>query len=131
MIDPIYYEGKGGQNPYPIELMLRIIILQSFYDLADMTVMYEILDSRAFSDFFFFLSPEEVPNGDTIGRFRNLLIKHGIDEQIFAQVLSILNKHTIRHILSKSNTLIRKTLKDLIIKMKIMLSGLEILCINT
>ena len=93
--------------------------------------MYEILDSRAFSDFCGVSSPEEVPNGDTIGRFRNLLIKHGIDEQIFAQVLSILNKHTIRHILSKSNTLIRKTLKDLIIKMKIMLSGLEILCINT
>ena len=131
MIDPIYYEGKGGQKPYPIELMLRIIILQSFYDLADMAVMYEILDSRAFSDFCGVSSPEEVPNGDTIGRFRNLLIKHGIDEQIFAQVLSILNKHTIRHILSKSNTLIRKTLKDLIIKMKIMLSGLEILCINT
>lgn len=84
MIDPIYYEGKVGQKPYPIELMLRIIILQSFYDLADMAVMYEILDSRAFSDFCGVSSPEEVPNGDTIGRFRNLLIKHGIDEQIFA-----------------------------------------------
>lgn len=42
MIDPIYYEGKVRQKPYPIELMLRIIILQSFYDLADMAVMYEI-----------------------------------------------------------------------------------------
>ena len=95
IIDPIYYEGKVGQKPYPIELMLRIIILQSFYDLADMAVMYEILDSRAFSDFCGVSSPEEVPNGDTIGRFRNLLIKHGIDEQIFAQVLSILNKHNL------------------------------------
>ena len=95
MIDPIYYEGKVGQKPYPIELMLRIIILQSFYGLADMAVMYEILNSRAFSDFCGVSSPEEVPNGDTIGRFRNLLIKHGIDEQIFAQVLSILNKHNL------------------------------------
>ena len=25
IIDPIYYEGKVGQKPYPIELMLRII----------------------------------------------------------------------------------------------------------
>ena len=57
--------------------------------------MYEILDSRAFSDFCGVSSPEEVPNGDTIGRFRNLLIKHGIDEQIFAQMLSILNKHNL------------------------------------
>lgn len=107
MIDPIYYEGKVGQKPYPIELMLRIIILQSFYDLADMAVMYEILDSRAFSDFCGVSSPEEVPNGDTIGRFRNLLIKHGIDEQIFAQVLSILNKHNL---ILKKGTIVDSTL---------------------
>ena len=107
IIDPIYYEGKVGQKPYPIELMLRIIILQSFYDLADMAVMYEILDSRAFSDFCGVSSPEEVPNGDTIGRFRNLLIKHGIDEQIFAQVLSILNKHNL---ILKKGTIVDSTL---------------------
>ena len=58
MIDPIYYEGKVGQKPYPIELMLRIIILQSFYGLADMAVMYEILDSRAFTEFCCINSPD-------------------------------------------------------------------------
>ena len=51
IICPIYYEGVVGQKPYPIELMLRIHLLQNFYDLADMAVMKEILDSRAFSDF--------------------------------------------------------------------------------
>ncbi len=93
MIDPIYYEGKVGQKPYPIELMLRIIILQSFYDLADMAVMYEILDSRAFSDFCGVSSPEEVPNGDTIGRFRNLLIKHGIEACENSRPNSISHSH--------------------------------------
>ncbi len=107
IIDPIYYEGKVGQKPYPIELMLRIHILQNFYDLADMAVMHEILDSRAFSDFCGVSSPEDVPNGDTIGRFRNLLIKHGIDEQIFAQVLGILNK---RGLILKKGTIVDSTL---------------------
>ena len=107
IIDPIYYEGKVGQKPYPIELMLRIHILQNFYDLADMAVMDEILDSRAFSDFCGVSSPEEVPNGDTIGKFRNLLIKHGIDEQIFAQVLAILNKHGL---ILKKGTIVDSTL---------------------
>ena len=86
IIDPIYYEGKVGQKPYPIELMLMIIILQSFYDLADMAVRYEILDSRAFSDFCGVSSPEEVPNGDTIGRFRNLLIKNLIFTMSFYRI---------------------------------------------
>ena len=29
IVDPIYYEGKVGQKPYAIELMLRILVLQN------------------------------------------------------------------------------------------------------
>ena len=76
IVDPIYYEGKVGQKPYAIELMLRILVLQNLYDLSDMGVMYEIIDSRAFSDFCGVSTPEQVPNGDTIGNFRNLLIRN-------------------------------------------------------
>ena len=47
-IEPYYYKGERGNKPYPLELMLRIYMLQNLYDLADMKVMYEILDSRAF-----------------------------------------------------------------------------------
>ena len=107
IINPIYYKGVVGQKPYPIELMLRIHILQNFYDLADMAVMYEILDSRAFSDFCGVSSPKEVPNGDTIGRFRNLLIENNIQEQIFAQVLTILEDHKL---ILKKGTIVDSTL---------------------
>jgi len=107
IISPIYYEGKVGQKPYPIELMLRIHILQNFYDLADMAVMYEILDSRAFSDFCGVSSPKEVPNGDTIGRFRNLLIDNNIQEQIFVQVIKILQEHKL---ILKKGTIVDSTL---------------------
>ena len=107
IIEPIYYEGVVGQKPYPIELMLRIHILQNFYDLADMAVMYEILDSRAFSDFCGVSSPKEVPDGDTIGRFRNLLIDNNIQEQIFLQVVKILQKHNL---ILKKGTIVDSTL---------------------
>ena len=50
-IEPYYYKGERGNKPYPLELMLRIYMLQNLYDLADMKVMYEILDSRAFTEF--------------------------------------------------------------------------------
>ncbi len=49
--------------------MIRVFILQNLYDLADMKVMNEVLDSRAFSAFYCINSPDEVPDGDTIGRF--------------------------------------------------------------
>lgn len=107
IIDPIYYEGRIGQKPYAIELMLRIYILQNFYDLADMAVMYEILDSRAFSDFCGVSTPNEVPDGDTIGRFRNLLIKHNIQEQLFIQVVSVLKEHNL---ILKKGTIVDSTL---------------------
>lgn len=107
IIQPIYYKGVVGQKPYAIELMLRIYILQNFYDLSDMGVMYEILDSRSFSDFCGVSAPEQVPNGDTIGNFRNLLIRNNIQEKIFSQVVSILTK---KHLILKKGTIVDSTL---------------------
>ena len=55
--------------------MLRIYLLQNLYDLSDMNVMNDVIDSRAFSDFCGVDSPNQVPDGDTIGRFRNILVE--------------------------------------------------------
>lgn len=90
IIKSSYYKGELGNKPYPLELMLRIFILQNVYDLADMAVMNEVIDSRAFSNFCGINSPDEVPNGDTIGRFRNILTRNGLQEKIFAEVVNIL-----------------------------------------
>ena len=92
LIQPCYYKGERGNKPYPLELMLRIFLLQNLYDLADMRVMTEVIDSLAFSEFCGVTSPDEVPDGDTIGRFRNLLEKNGIQEKIFAEVVKILER---------------------------------------
>lgn len=51
LIKPYYYKGERGNKPYPLELMLRIFILQNVYTLSDMAVMNEIIDSRAFSNY--------------------------------------------------------------------------------
>ena len=83
IIEPRYYKGERGNKPYPLEVMLRIFILQNLYDLADMKVMNEVIDSRAFTSFCCVSTPDEVPDGDTIGRFRNILVKNGLQEKIF------------------------------------------------
>ena len=106
IIKPVYYKGEVGNKPYNLELMLRIFILQNLYDLADMKAMNEVIDSRAFSAFCGVDSPNQVPDGDTIGRFRNLLEKHEIQEKIFAKVVEILEK---KGLILKRGTIIDST----------------------
>ena len=102
-----YYKGERGNKPYPLELMLRIFILQNLYDLADMKVMNEVIDSRAFTAFCCINSPDEVPDGDTIGRFRNLLTEHDLQKQIFDEIVKIL---TERGLILKKGTIVDSTI---------------------
>ena len=112
LIEPCYYKGERGNKPYPLELMLRIFLLQNLYDLADMHVMTEVIDSRAFSEFCGITSPNEVPDGDTIGRFRNLLEKNGIQEKIFAEVVKILEKRNHCRLNLDRSTVFHKESKE-------------------
>ena len=106
IVEPYYYKGEHGNKPFPLELMLRIYVLQNLYDLADMKVMYEILDSRAFSEFCCVSSPDEVPDGDTIGRFRNLLVKYDLQKKIFDMVAQQL---VDRGLILKKGTIVDST----------------------
>ena len=81
--------------------MLRIHLIQNLYDLSDEGTRNEIIDSRAFSDFCEVESSNQIPDGDTIGRFRNLLIQNHIHEQFFAMVVKTLTERGL--ILKKRN----------------------------
>ena len=54
---------------------------QNLYDLLDMKVMNKVIDSCAFLDFCAVDSPNQVSDGDAIGRFRNILIENGLQEK--------------------------------------------------
>jgi len=107
LIQPSYYKGERGNKPYELERMLRIYILQNLYDLSDEGTVAEVIDSRAFSDFCGVESSNQVPNGDTLGRFRNLLIQNGLQEQLFAQVVALL---TERGLILKKGTIVDSTI---------------------
>ena len=106
-IRPCYYKGERGNKPYGIELMLRLYVLQNLYTLSDEGTVSEAIDSRAFSDFCGVDSSNQVPDGDTLGRFRNLLICNGIQEKLFAQVTGLLQE---RGLLLKKGTIVDSTL---------------------
>ena len=106
-IKPCYYKGERGNKPYDLELMLRLYILQNLYTLSDEGTVAEVIDSRAFSEFCGVESSNQVPNGDTLGRFRNLLIRNGIQEKLFTQVVEQLEA---RGLLLKKGTIVDSTL---------------------
>ena len=107
LIQPSYYKGERGNKPYDLELMLRIYMLQNLYDLADEATVAEVIDSRAFSDFCRVDSSNQVPNGDTLGRFRNLLIRNGLQEKLFTQVVLMLQE---RGLILKKGTIVDSTI---------------------
>ncbi len=92
IIRPCYYKGERGNKPYELELMLRLYLLQNLCDLSDEGTVTEVIDSRAFSDFCGVDSSNQVPDGDTLGRFRNLLIRNGLQEKLFIQVRKLLEE---------------------------------------
>lgn len=107
IIQPCYYKGERGNKPYDLELMLRLYLLQNLYDLADEATAAEVIDSRAFSDFCGVDSSNQVPDGDTIGRFRNILIRNDLQEKLFVQVVSLLQK---KGLILKKGTIIDSTI---------------------
>ena len=43
--------AKGGRPPYPTVLMVKILVLQQLYNLADDALDYQLLDRRSFPEF--------------------------------------------------------------------------------
>ena len=87
--------------------MLRLYLLQNLYDLSDEGTVAEAIDSRAFSDFCCVDSSNQVPDGDTLGRFRNILIQNGLQEKLFAQVVTALME---RGLILKKGTIVDSTI---------------------
>ena len=106
LIRPYYYKGERGNKPYDLERMLRIYLVQNLYNLSGMATVTEVIDSRAFSDFCGVESSNQVPDGDTLGRFRNILLKNGIQQELFAQVVELL---TQRGLILKRGTIVDST----------------------
>ena len=75
-----------------------------------MATVAEVIDSRAFSDFCGVESSNQVPDGDTLGRFRNILMRNGIQQELFAQVVELLMQ---RDLILKRGTIVESTTKSI------------------
>lgn len=93
LISKNYPSGKRGRPPRGIETMLRMYLMQNWFNLSDVGIEDAIYDSYAMRSFMHinFLE-EQVPDATTLLKFRHLLEKHKIGEQIFEDVTARLEK---------------------------------------
>ena len=87
MIEPYYYKNHLGRKPRGIEVMFRMYLLATWFNLSDEAVEDAIYDSYAMRNFvgINFLK-EQVPDATTLLKFRHLLEEQRLGEEIFNDI---------------------------------------------
>ncbi len=93
LIRPYYPSGKRGRPPKNIEAMLRMYLMQNWFNLLDAGIEDAIYDSYAMRSFMHldFLT-EQVPDATPLLHFRHLIENNRIGEKIYADVKARLEK---------------------------------------
>ena len=93
MIRPYYFNNKRGRKPIGIEVMLRMYLMQIWFNLSDEGIEDSIYDSYAMRSFMHIdFNEQQVPDATTLLKFCHMLEKNKIGEKIFADVKERLDK---------------------------------------
>lgn len=108
VIEPFYPVAGNGRKPLGLEKMLRIYLLQQWFDLSDPAAEDAIYDSESMRRFAGVdLGDDDIPDESTILRFRHLLENHRLSEAIFSEVNSYLQE---RGLMLRSGTIVDATI---------------------
>lgn len=92
-VRPYYPDGKRGRPTKGIEKMLRMYLLQVWFNLSDEGVEDAIYDSYAMRKFMKInFTDEQVPDATTLLKFRHLLEEHHLGEQMFRAINYVLEQ---------------------------------------
>jgi transposase, IS5 family len=87
LIEPYYPKPGNGRPPIGVERLLRIYLLQQWFNLSDPGVEEALYDSLAMRRFVCIdLGREPVPDETTMCRFRHLLEAHDLGRWLFEEV---------------------------------------------
>ena len=93
LISPYYPKGTRGRPTRGIRTMLKMYLLQIWFNLSDEGVEEAASDSLAMRHFLGLdLSRENIPDSTTLLKFRHLLEKHDIGKKIFEAVVETLER---------------------------------------
>ena len=106
-IEPVYPKAGRGRQPYPLESMLRIHLMQNWFGLSDPGMeeaLYEVASMRKFAGLSLL---EAIPDETTILNFRHLLER----EEMAPLILSAVNTHLARKgLMVKRGTMVDATI---------------------
>ena len=86
--------NKGGRPAYPIEAMLKVLLLQVIYNGSDEKTQEAVADRLSFRRFCGFSIDDDTPDNATICRFRRLLVDLNLD--LLQEVNEQLDKYGMR-----------------------------------
>lgn len=96
-IEPFYPKPEGAGRPIGIERMLRIHLIQHWFNLSDPAVEEALYDSRALRQFVGVdLVREPVLDETTNCKFRHLMEKHNLGDQLFHLVNEYLKENGLK-----------------------------------
>jgi transposase, IS5 family len=108
LIEPHYPRAGNGTQPIPMERMLRIYFMQQWFNLSDPAMEDTLYDSESMRRFAGVeLVEDAIPDETTILRFRHLLERHQLTQQIFNLVRGLLEQ---KRLLLKSGTIVDATI---------------------
>ena len=107
LVMPYAPEGKKGRPPFAVETMLRIHFMQQWFTLSDPAMEEALHDVPLFREFASLGWDSRLPDESTIFRFRHLLEKHELADQILALVNDLL---IAKGLLLKAGTVVDATL---------------------
>jgi IS5 family transposase len=80
------YAAKVGRAAYPPLVMVRVLLLQTWYGLSDPRAEEALSDTLSFRRFCGLGLDEGTPDHSTICRFRQAMHKGGYDEALFEEI---------------------------------------------
>jgi IS5 family transposase len=87
LIEPFYPKGERGRPPIGCEKMLRLYLLQAWYNLSDEGMEDAVYDSQSLRKFSRIdLAHESVPDATTLLKFRHLLEAHQLPKKMFEEL---------------------------------------------
>ena len=94
MIEPYYYKNHLGRRAWGIEVMFRMYLLATWFNLSDEAVEDAIYDSYAMQKLIGLdFTTESIPDATTLYKFRKLINDNGLGERCFAACKEFLEEH--------------------------------------
>ena len=107
LVAPYAPEGRKGRPPFSVETMLRVHFMQQWFTLSDPAMEEALHDIALFREFAGLGWDSRIPDESTILRFRHLLERHQLTDQILALVNDLLRS---KGLMLKAGTVVDATL---------------------